>query len=61
MYAKTEYLIGETRWLLSFGTPALDVAKALHRAPASIYTLALKHDLSDIREAFSPYAKVKAS
>ena len=61
MTKHTTYLVEETRWLLSFRTPPLEIAKALHRAPASLYNMALKHKLSDIQEAFIPYAKVKAS
>lgn len=61
MTKHTTYIVEETRWLLSFRTPALDVAKALHRRPQSLYSMALKHNLPDIQEAFAPYAKGKTA
>ena len=56
-----EYMAHETRWLLSFGTHPLNIAKQLNHAPASIYMLARRHELADIKAAFSPYQKVARS
>ena len=61
MYKNTQYLIDESRWLLSFGTPPLDVARALHRAPSSLYQMAIRRKLTDIQEAFAPICKEKKS
>lgn len=56
MTAQTEYLINETRWLLSFGRPPVEIARQLNRAPNTIYQIANRYELDDIRDAFSPYS-----
>ena len=61
MKPETVHIIAEARWLLGGRTNPLDVATALGRQPASMYRMAERHHLSDIRAAFAPYAKgVKA-
>lgn len=57
MTPQTEYMIQESRWLLSFGRHPLDVAEALHRHPSTLYKMAERHGLTDIHDAFKPYAK----
>jgi hypothetical protein len=56
MKPNTQYLVEETRWMLSFNTNPLDIVKALHMQPASIYRMATRHQFTDIRDAFTPYA-----
>ena len=61
MRSQTEYIIHETRWLLSFGRPALEIARQLNRKPSSLYKMSERHNLPDIREAFAPYARDHAA
>ena len=56
MKPQTEYIVSETRWLLSFGRPAVEIARQLNRAPNTIYQIANRYELDDIRDAFSPYS-----
>lgn len=56
MTTQTQYIIDETRWLLSFGRPALEIAKQLDRSPQTLWKIGRDHELEDIRVAFSPYS-----
>lgn len=57
MTEETKYIIEDTRWLLSFGRPAIEVARQLHRSPDALYRMSLRHNLPDIRDAFMPLVK----
>lgn len=57
MKPQTVHIISEARWLLSFGTNPLDVAKALGRKPSSLYKMSERHHLADIKAAYQPYQK----